>query len=49
LQGVTGPTGAQGLQGLTGAAGSTILNVDAGAPNTNYGGVDTIDCGGVTG
>ena len=45
--GPTGPTGNQGLLGPTGPTGTTLLNVDAGTPDTNYGGVDVIDSGGV--
>lgn len=48
--GPTGPIGATGPTGPTGSTGPTgpiFQNVDAGAPNTVYGGIDPIDCGGV--
>ncbi len=48
-QGITGPTGSQGLLGPTGPTGTTLLNVDGGGPATNYGGVITINGGGVDG
>lgn len=57
--GLTGPTGPTGLTGLTGATGATgpqgeqgiqgesIANLDGGAPDSNYGGITSINCGGV--
>lgn len=49
--GPTGPTGPQGITGPTGPTGATgpiFQNIDAGAPDTIYGGAPTIDCGGPT-
>jgi len=47
--GPTGPTGTFGPTGSIGPAGpSTVIsNLDGGAPNSNYGGITSIDCGGV--
>ena len=47
--GVTGPTGSLGPTGSIGPAGpSTVIsNLDGGAPDSNYGGITSIDCGGV--
>jgi hypothetical protein len=53
--GPTGPTGTFGPTGPTGTTGSigpagpstVISNLDGGAPNSNYGGITSIDCGGV--
>ena len=47
--GPTGPTGSLGPTGSIGPAGpSTVIsNLDGGAPNSNYGGITSIDCGGV--
>ena len=50
--GPTGPTGTTGITGPTGSIGpagpSTVIsNLDGGAPNSNYGGITSIDCGGV--
>jgi hypothetical protein len=49
LLGPTGPTGSLGPTGSIGPAGpSTVIsNLDGGAPNSNYGGITSIDCGGV--
>ncbi len=44
---ITGPQGPQGIQGLQGPQGVSISNLDGGAPDTNYGGITAIDCGGV--
>ena len=46
---ITGPQGPQGIQGITGPTGPLFQNVDAGTPTSTYGGVDPIDCGGVSG
>lgn len=47
--GLTGPTGSLGPTGSIGPAGpSTVIsNLDGGAPDSNYGGITSIDCGGV--
>jgi len=50
--GPTGPTGTTGITGPTGSIGpagpSTVIsNLDGGAPDSNYGGITSIDCGGV--
>jgi hypothetical protein len=47
--GGTGPTGPTGSTGSIGPAGpSTVIsNLDGGLPNSNYGGITNIDCGGV--
>ena len=50
--GPTGPTGSIGVTGPTGSIGpagpSTVIsNLDGGAPDSNYGGITSIDCGGV--
>jgi hypothetical protein len=53
--GSTGPTGTFGPTGPTGSTGSigpagpstVISNLDGGAPDSNYGGITSIDCGGV--
>lgn len=49
--GATGPTGfgATGPTGPTGPQGPLFQNIDCGDPNSTYGGVDPIDCGGVLG
>lgn len=41
--GVSGPAGPQGADGLDG-----IINIDGGRPDSVYGGIESIDCGGVT-
>jgi len=47
--GATGPTGPTGSTGSIGPAGpSTVIsNLDGGLPDSNYGGITNIDCGGV--
>jgi len=47
--GTSGPTGPTGSNGSIGPAGpSTVIsNLDGGAPDSNYGGITSIDCGGV--
>ena len=51
--GPTGPTGPSGPVGPTGATGSTgptgnsVVNIDGGSPSTNYGGITSLDSGGV--
>lgn len=45
--GPTGATGAQGPQGIQGPQGESIANLDGGAPDSNYGGITSINCGGV--
>jgi hypothetical protein len=46
-QGPTGATGPQGPVGATGSSGYSTLNLDGGAPNSVYGGVNPINAGGV--
>jgi len=58
-QGATGPTGPTGSTGAVGATGPTgptgatgpsgpaLANLDGGAPDSIYGGITAIDCGGV--
>ncbi len=46
-QGPTGATGPQGPVGPAGSSGYSTLNLDGGAPNSVYGGVNPIDAGGV--
>jgi len=55
-QGISGPQGPQGPLGLSGpsgpsgpsgASGEGILNIDGGTPGTIYGGITSIDAGGV--
>lgn len=41
-----GPQGVQGTQGIQGVAGD-VMYVDGGLPNSNYGGINNIDGGGV--
>lgn len=36
-----------GPPGPQGPAGDAIINIDAGMPSSNYGGITAIDCGGV--
>jgi hypothetical protein len=51
--GPTGPSGPSGPSGPTGATGSTgptgisVVNIDGGEPSTNYGGITSLDSGGV--
>jgi hypothetical protein len=51
--GPTGPSGPSGPAGPTGATGSTgptgisVVNIDGGEPSTNYGGITSLDSGGV--
>lgn len=45
--GPTGATGATGPQGIQGPQGESIANLDGGAPDSNYGGITSINCGGV--
>jgi hypothetical protein len=51
--GPTGPSGPSGPAGPTGATGSTgptgisVVNIDGGEPSTNYGGISSLDSGGV--
>lgn len=42
IQGEPGPVGPQGPQGIS------VANLDGGSPTSTYGGIDPIDCGGVT-
>ena len=44
--GPVGPTGPAGPEGPAGPS-TVISNIDGGYPNTNYGGITAIDCGGV--
>jgi hypothetical protein len=44
VAGVAGPTGPQGIQGIQGLS---FANLDNGFPNSTFGGVNPIDCGGV--
>lgn len=46
-QGPAGPTGPAGPQGPAGSSGYATLNLDGGAPDSVYGGVDPINAGGV--
>jgi hypothetical protein len=45
--GPTGPTGATGPTGPTGATGDSVINLDGGLPSSVYGGVTSVNCGGV--
>jgi hypothetical protein len=51
--GPTGPSGPSGPAGPTGATGSTgptgisVVNIDGGFPSTNYGGITSLNAGGV--
>ena len=49
--GYTGSTGPQGIQGPpgTGSGGGFFGNFDGGQPDSNYGGITSIDAGGVSG
>jgi hypothetical protein len=42
-----GPTGPTGATGPTGPAGQSIINLDGGDPSSNYGGITSINAGGV--
>ena len=51
--GFTGSQGQQGLRGYTGSGGgggggSVFGNLDGGVPDSNYGGIASIDAGGVS-
>ena len=46
-QGPQGAEGPQGPQGEKGEKGDSIANLDGGRPDTNYGGIEVIDAGGV--
>lgn len=54
LQGVAGPTGPAGPagptgpQGIQGIQGISFANIDNGFPESSFGGVNPIDCGGVS-
>jgi hypothetical protein len=45
--GPTGPAGPQGPSGPAGASGEGLLNLDGGTPGSLYGGITSIDAGGV--
>lgn len=45
--GPSGPTGPTGYTGPTGPTGFSVVNIDGGVPSTNYGGITTLDSGGV--
>lgn len=45
--GPSGPTGPTGYTGPTGPTGSSVVNIDGGVPSSNYGGITTLDSGGV--
>ncbi len=42
-----GPAGPAGATGPQGPQGVSVSNLDGGAPDSNYGGITAIDCGGV--
>lgn len=46
--GPTGPSGPSGPVGATGATGASIVNIDGGVPDSNYGGIQSINAGGVS-
>lgn len=46
-KGDTGATGPAGPAGPAGTPGYSILNIDGGHPDTIYGGINPINCGGV--
>jgi hypothetical protein len=46
--GATGATGPTGSTGPTGPQGSSIINIDGGAPSSTYGGISAVDLGGVS-
>lgn len=39
--------GATGWEDTSGVSGSSFGNLDGGEPDTNFGGIDSINCGGV--
>lgn len=43
----TGPAGSAGPTGPAGAPGYSILNLDGGAPDSIYGGINPVDCGSI--
>lgn len=45
--GPSGPVGPTGATGSTGPTGSSVVNIDGGFPSTNYGGITSLDSGGV--
>jgi hypothetical protein len=45
--GVQGPSGANGATGATGPQGPSVVNIDGGNPSSNYGGINSIDAGGI--
>ena len=45
--GPSGPVGPTGATGSTGPTGSSVVNIDGGSPSTNYGGISSLDSGGV--
>ena len=46
VQGPIGPQGPRGLQGYPGTGGGTEAgNIDGGYPDSNYGGIETLDGG----
>jgi hypothetical protein len=48
--GATGPSGTAGFDGATGATGPqgpSVVNIDGGNPSSNYGGINSIDAGGI--
>jgi hypothetical protein len=45
--GPTGDVGPSGPSGPTGASGEGLLNLDGGTPSSIYGGITSIDAGGV--
>lgn len=46
--GPTGPAGPTGPQGIQGIQGLSFANIDNGFPESSFGGVNPIDCGGVS-
>lgn len=44
--GPSGPAGPTGPIGPTGPSGVSLANLDGGAPDSNYGGISAINCGG---
>lgn len=45
--GPAGPAGIDGATGATGPQGPSVVNIDGGTPASNYGGIDSIDAGGI--
>lgn len=45
--GPVGPPGPTGPIGATGPQGPSVVNIDGGTPASNYGGIDSIDAGGI--